>query len=133
MVVDKVISGLVEHGSSVLLSDSQTDGIGETLTEGSGSDLNTWSVVGLRMAGCDAVDLLQAVSVPDLGGEKSEHEVDSLGRPSGRQCSRHIRKDGGEHIGACIRDRSCAWRVSPILCCHDNVTSITAELRGNAK
>ena len=72
MVVDKVVSGLVEDSSSVLLSDSKTDGVGETLTEGSGSDLNTWSVVGLRMAGCDTVDLLKVVSVPDLGGERSE-------------------------------------------------------------
>jgi hypothetical protein len=41
------------------LSNSQTNGVGETLTEGTSGHLNTRGVVSLGVAGSDAVDLLE--------------------------------------------------------------------------
>lgn len=58
VIVDEVVSGLVEDGSGVSLGHGQTDGIGETLTEGSGGDFDTGGIMSLGVAGCDAVDLL---------------------------------------------------------------------------
>ena len=58
VVVDEVEAGLVEDGCGMRLRNSETDGIGETLTERASGDLNTGGVVGLGVAGCDAVDLL---------------------------------------------------------------------------
>jgi hypothetical protein len=55
VVVDQLVAGLVEDGSSVLLSNGETDGIGETLTKRASSDLDTG---GLGVTGGDAVDLL---------------------------------------------------------------------------
>jgi len=49
-------TGLVENGSSVCLSNSETDSIGETLTKGTGGNLDTGGVVGLRVTRCDGVD-----------------------------------------------------------------------------
>jgi hypothetical protein len=40
------------------LGHGETDGIGETLAERASGDFDTGSVVGLRVTGCDAVDLL---------------------------------------------------------------------------
>lgn len=45
MVVDQLEAGLVEDGASVPLSNGKTDGVGETLTEGTGGDLDTGGVV----------------------------------------------------------------------------------------
>ena len=59
MVVDQLVSGLVEDGCGVLLSNGETDGIGETLTKRASSNLNTGRVVGFGVAGGDAVDLLE--------------------------------------------------------------------------
>lgn len=59
VVVDQLVAGLVEDGGGVLLSNSETDGIGETLTKRASGDLDTGGVVGLGVTGCDAVDLLQ--------------------------------------------------------------------------
>lgn len=59
VVVDQVIAGLVEHGSSVSLRHGETNGVGETLTQGTGGDLDTGSVVSLRVSGSDGSDLLQ--------------------------------------------------------------------------
>jgi hypothetical protein len=58
VVVDQVEAGLVEDGGGVCLAHGKTNGIGETLAEGSGGDLDTGSVMGLGVTGCDAVDLL---------------------------------------------------------------------------
>jgi hypothetical protein len=58
-VVDQFESGLVEDGSSVLLCNGKTDGVGETLAERASGDLNTGGVVGFGMTGSDAVDLLE--------------------------------------------------------------------------
>jgi len=59
MVVDQLVSGLVEDGRGVLLSNGETDGIGETLTKRASGNLNTGRVVGFGVAGGDAVDLLE--------------------------------------------------------------------------
>ena len=59
VVVDQLVAGLVEDGGGVLLSNGETDGIGETLTKRASGDLDTGGVVGLGVTGCDAVDLLQ--------------------------------------------------------------------------
>ena len=58
MVVDQLVSGLVEDGCGVLLSNGETDGVGETLAERASGNLDTRGVVGFGVAGCDAVDLL---------------------------------------------------------------------------
>lgn len=58
MVVDELEAGLVEDGAGVSLSNGETDGVGETLAQRAGCDFDTGCVVGLGVAGCDAVDLL---------------------------------------------------------------------------
>lgn len=58
MVVDQLKVGLVEDSRGVLLSDGETDGVGETLAERAGRDLDTGGVVGFGVTGGDAVDLL---------------------------------------------------------------------------
>lgn len=58
VVVEQVEAGLVEDGSGVTLGNSQTNGVGETLTQGTSGDLNTGSVVSLGVTGGDAVELL---------------------------------------------------------------------------
>lgn len=60
-VVDEVIARLVEGSGSLLLSDGHTDGVGETLAEGTSGHLNTRSVEDFRVTGGFAADLLQAV------------------------------------------------------------------------
>lgn len=67
VVVDQVKSWLVEDGSSVCLSHGKTNSIGETLAKRTSSDLNTRSVMSLRMTGGDAVKLLQSLSKIILG------------------------------------------------------------------
>lgn len=59
VVVEKVITGLVEDGGSVSLSDGETNGVGETLTKRAGGDLNTGGVVGFRVTRGLAVELLR--------------------------------------------------------------------------
>lgn len=58
VVVEEIIAGLVEDTSHVLLSDSKTDGVGETLAKRASGDLNSGSLVGLGMTGSLAVELL---------------------------------------------------------------------------
>lgn len=58
IVVNQVETVLVKCSSSVCLCHGQTDGVADTLTKGTGCDLNAGSVVGLGVTGCDAVDLL---------------------------------------------------------------------------
>lgn len=62
VVVDKVVTRLVENSSSVGLRDGKTNCIGETLSKRTGGDLNARGVVGLRVARSDAVNLLSKVS-----------------------------------------------------------------------
>lgn len=59
VVVDQVVSGLVEDSSGVLLSNGQTDSVGETLTQRTSGDLDTRGVVRLGVTGSDAVNLLE--------------------------------------------------------------------------
>jgi hypothetical protein len=67
VVVDNLEARLVEDSRSVRLSNSKTDGISETLTERARGDLDSGGVMCLGVAGSDAVDLLRAQSVADLG------------------------------------------------------------------
>jgi hypothetical protein len=65
VVVEQGVSGLVENTTAVGLSDSQTNGVGETLTEGTSGHLNTRGVVSLGVAGSDTVELLGDNRVSD--------------------------------------------------------------------
>ena len=67
VVVDKLEARFVEDSRSVRLSNGKTDSIGETLTERASSDLNSGGIMCLGVAGGDAIDLLRAKSVADLG------------------------------------------------------------------
>jgi hypothetical protein len=58
VVVDQLVSGLVEDSRAMGLSNSQANSVAETLTERTSGDLNTRGIVRLRMARSDAVDLL---------------------------------------------------------------------------
>lgn len=69
VVVEEVIAGLVEGGSSLSLGNGQTDGVGETLAERTGGDLNTGGVVSLGVTGGDAVELLFFWSECGLPGQ----------------------------------------------------------------
>lgn len=72
VVVDQLETGLVEDGRSMRLRNSKTDGIGETLTERASGDFNSRGVMRFGVAGGDAVELLQAKSVADLGADFAE-------------------------------------------------------------
>lgn len=56
VVVDQVEAGLVKGTSGLSLGHGKTNGVGETLAEGTGGDLNTGGVVGLGVTGGDAVN-----------------------------------------------------------------------------
>lgn len=58
VVVDQIESRLIEIGSSLCLSYSQTHGIRKTLAEWTSSDLDTWSILAFWVAWCNAVDRL---------------------------------------------------------------------------
>lgn len=58
VVVDQVVSGLVEDGTGVSLGNGKTDGVGETLAERTSGNLNTGGVVGLGVTRKNAVNLL---------------------------------------------------------------------------
>lgn len=62
VVVEKLEIGLVEDTTGVSLGNGQTNSVGETLTEGTGGHLNTGGVMGLGVAGGDAVELLGKIS-----------------------------------------------------------------------
>lgn len=78
MVVDQLEAGLVEDGASVGLGHGETDGIGETLAEGASGDLDTRGVVGLGVAGCDAVDLLWTVSRASTSSSRRATDAEVL-------------------------------------------------------
>jgi hypothetical protein len=67
VVVDKLEARFVKDSRSVRLSNGKTNGIGETLTERASGDLNSGGVMCLGVAGGNAIDLLRAKSVADLG------------------------------------------------------------------
>lgn len=58
-VINEVVTFLVVSGGHVSLSNTQTDGVSETLTERSGSDFNTIGVSGLRVTRGQGVDLTE--------------------------------------------------------------------------
>jgi hypothetical protein len=62
VVVNKLESGLVELGSSVLLGNGKTNGVSKTLAERTSGDLNAGGIVGFRVTGGDAVDVLKCVN-----------------------------------------------------------------------
>lgn len=70
VVVNKLESGLVELRSSVLLGNSKTNGVSETLSERASGDLNAGGIVGFRVTGGDAVDVLE--SVKGVSGESGD-------------------------------------------------------------
>lgn len=59
VVVDQVETWLVEDSSGVFLRNSQANGVRETLSQRSGGDLNTGSVVRLGVTRSDTVHLLR--------------------------------------------------------------------------
>lgn len=111
VVVDQLEAGLVEDCRSMRLADSETDGIGETLTERAGSDFDTGGVMGFGVTGADTVNLLCCVSYCRLT-KRVIRWVHVHGSASGRRLRPYIRKGGSEHTAACIRDRCCGLRVS---------------------
>ena len=62
VVVEELIAGLVEVGTGLGLGNSETNCVGETLTQGPGGDLNTGGVVSLRVTRSLTVELLNFVS-----------------------------------------------------------------------
>lgn len=62
VVVNKLESGLVKLGSSVLLGNGKTNSVSKTLAERASGDLNAGGIVGLRVTGGDAVDVLKSVN-----------------------------------------------------------------------
>lgn len=58
VVVEELVAGLVEDTSGVSLGNGQTNSVGETLAKGTSGDLDTGSVVSLRVTGGNAVELL---------------------------------------------------------------------------
>ena len=77
VVGDQIETWLVEHASSMCLSNSKTDGISETLSERAGGHLNAWCIVRLRMAGRYAVDLAEVLEVvhAELVAEEVEEGI----------------------------------------------------------
>lgn len=56
VVVNQVVVGLVEDSRSVSLGNGETNGVGETLAEGTSGDLNAGSVVRLGVTRSNAVN-----------------------------------------------------------------------------
>ena len=67
VVVEQLVAGLVEDGGRVPLSNGKTDGVGETLAEGTSGDLDTGGVVSLRVTRSDGVNLLRSSDLAQLG------------------------------------------------------------------
>ncbi len=63
MVVNKLEAWLVEMCSSLSLSNCQSNGICEALTQWASSNLNPLRILAFGMAGCDAVNVLPVVPV----------------------------------------------------------------------
>ena len=59
VVVDEVVARLVEGSSSLGLSNGKTNGVGETLTQGTSGYLNTRSVVRFGVTRGDAAHALK--------------------------------------------------------------------------
>jgi hypothetical protein len=74
VVVEDLETVLVVNGTHVGLGDSETDSVSDTLTEGTGSDLNTVSDTNLGVTGGDGVDLSEVLEV--IHGELVATEVE---------------------------------------------------------
>lgn len=64
VVIEQVVSWSVENGSRMGLGNSKTNSIGNTLTEGSGCDLDSGGVVSFRVTGSDTAKFL-SVAISD--------------------------------------------------------------------
>jgi len=62
VIVDQVISWLVEDGSSMLLRNCETNCVCKTLTKRTCGNLDTWCVVSLWVTWANAVDCLDMIS-----------------------------------------------------------------------
>lgn len=62
VVVEQVISWLVEHGTGVSLGDGKTNGVGDTLTQRTGGDFDTGGIVRLGVTRGDTAKLLGEIS-----------------------------------------------------------------------
>lgn len=63
VVVDQFEARLVEHGTSVCLSDGETNSIGESLSERSCCDFDAFGIMGFGMARRNAVNVLEATMI----------------------------------------------------------------------
>lgn len=63
IVVNEVEPRLVESCSQVRLSNTQTNTICEALAERTGSHFDTVGMTGLRMTGCQRIDLTELLEV----------------------------------------------------------------------
>jgi hypothetical protein len=63
VVVEQVVSWLVEHGTGVSLGDGKTNGVADTLTQRAGGDFDTGGVMGLGVTRGDTADLLMKISL----------------------------------------------------------------------
>lgn len=70
VVVEKLVTGLVEAGSVVGLGHGKTDGIGETLTEGTGGDLDAGGVM-LESSSASSLPLIARRKTYSLGVTRS--------------------------------------------------------------
>ena len=63
VVVQELETWLVELGTSLALSNGESDSVGETLSEWTSGDLDTWSIVCLWVTWGSGVDVLCSVSI----------------------------------------------------------------------
>ena len=70
VVIDEVETGLVESGSSLCLCDGKTNSVADTLAKRSSGDFDAGGVVGLGMAGGNAVDSLWRKDKSELAKDK---------------------------------------------------------------
>lgn len=77
VVGEEVETWLVELGSSVHLSNGETDGVGEALTKRTSRHFNARSVVSFGMARSNAVDLAEMLEIvyADLVSEQVEESI----------------------------------------------------------
>lgn len=100
VVVNEVETRLVELGGGMSLRNSETDRVGETLTQRASCNFNARSVMSLWMTWCNAVNLLKDVSY-----EPCAIVLSLLGSASSRSARLRIRTSEGSHIVAYIRGR----------------------------
>lgn len=66
VVIEEVVARLVEDSAALGLSNGKTDGVGETLAQGTSGDLNTGGVMGLGVTRSDTVELLWGIRVRSM-------------------------------------------------------------------